>query len=60
MDEVVKHSEAVMIDRPSQPTVKPVALEVSQQRELGFHPVVMTEDLLEPTDSETIDSFYTA
>lgn len=58
MDEIVKRFEAIMIDRSSESTGSLVALEVAWQRELGFHPVVMTEDLLEPTDPEIIDCFY--
>ena len=37
-----------------------VAFEYPRKRELGFHPVNMTEDLLEPTDQEVIDWFYKA
>ena len=35
-------------------------LEYPCKRELGFHPVTMTEDLLEPTDQKVIDWFYEA
>ena len=36
------------------------ALEYPRKRQLGFHPVAMTEDLLEPTDQEVVSWFYKA
>lgn len=58
--EAVQRGEEVTIARYGKPIAKLVALEPPQKRELGFHPVVMTEDLLEPTDQEVIDWFYKA
>ena len=56
--EAVQRGEEVTIARYGKPIAKLVALELPKKRELGFHPVPMTEDLLEPTDQEVIDWFY--
>lgn len=58
--EAVQRGEEVTIARYGKPIAKLVALETPQKRELGFHPVAMTENLLEPTDAEVIDWFYRA
>ena len=58
--EAVQRGEEVTIARYGKPIAKLIALEPPKKRELGFHPVSMTEDLLEPTDAEVIDWFYRA
>lgn len=56
--EAVQRGEEVTIARYGKPIAKLVALDIPRKRELGFHPVSTSEDLLEPTDAEIIDLFY--
>ena len=49
MDKIPLCEEEVTIHRNGKSIAQPM-IQISQNRELGFHPVAMTEDLLEPTD----------
>ena len=57
MDEIPLCEEEVTIARCGE-SIAVQVISTPQKRELGFHPVAMTEDLLEPTDPEVIDWFY--
>ena len=56
IDEVV-NGEEIIISRYGKPVAKLVGLAKPGQRELGFHPIAFTSDLLEPTDAQIIESF---
>jgi prevent-host-death family protein len=56
--ERVQRGEEVFISKYGKIVAKIVAVEVPIERTLGFHPITFTSNLLEPTDQETIDSFY--
>jgi prevent-host-death family protein len=56
IDEVA-NGEEIIISRYGKPVAKLVGLSKPGARELGFHPIAFTSDLLEPTDEQVIALF---
>jgi len=56
--EAVKPGEEVIITRHGEPVAKLVGLAATGRRELGFYPLDFKSDLLEPTDDDVTDAFY--
>ena len=54
----VKSGEEIIISRYGKPVAKLTGLGSVQERRLGFYPVRFESNLLEPTDDETISTFY--
>lgn len=55
--EAAEGGEEIVITRYGKPVAKLVALPETGPRELGFHPIAFTSDLLAPTDEELLDEF---
>ena len=56
--EEVEKGKEITITRYGKPVAKLVAIEKPKKIKLGFRPVKVESDLLEPTDTEIIKSFY--
>jgi prevent-host-death family protein len=56
--EEVQQGKEITITRYGKPVAKLVSIEKPGKRKLGFYPVEIKSDLLEPTDPEIIESFY--
>jgi prevent-host-death family protein len=56
--EAVQKGEEIIIARYGVPIAKLTAIKKPEKRKLGFYPIQFKSDLLEPTDSEILESFY--
>ena len=50
--------EEVIITRYGKPVARITGIEKPKKRVLGFCPMKITSDYMEPTDPEVVDSFY--
>jgi prevent-host-death family protein len=58
--DAVMQGEEIIIAKHGKPVAKLVGFTQVETRKLGFYPLDITDDLLEPTDEDTVDSFYTS
>ena len=56
--DAVQAGEEIVISRYGKPVAKLVGLTKPGTRELGFHPIAFTSDLLEPTGDDVLANFY--
>ena len=55
--ERVQRGEEIIISKHGKPVAKLSGIGTPKGRTLGFYPLGLTSDLLEPTDNDLIDSF---